>query len=113
MQTTKYVRKPFLADAVQVTAENMADLAVWCGGTVEQETRGKRTVRYIKVDVKNPLNDRQTKAYSVDWLVFSKGGYKVYTDRAFNACFEVYDAPSETVGQEQLTGLADKLNTPK
>lgn len=111
--TQKYVRKPFLADAIQVTAENMEELAQWCGGSIQTEKRGhgKPDARYIKVDVKSPLNDRQTKAYGDDWLVFSKGGFKVYTNRAFHACFEDYVPPvPQTVGQEQLTGLAAKFN---
>lgn len=99
LETQKYVRKPFFVDAVQVTAENLADVAEWCGGDVR--TAGQ--AQYIKVRVVRPLNERQTKAMIGDWVLYAGTGFKVYTPKAFSGAFEqdsvgttMQTLPSET-----------------
>lgn len=84
MQTAKFTRKSFQVDAVQVTAENMEEIAKWCQGKVFEE--GNRS--YIKVNVANFINERQTKAFAGDWVLYASKGYKVYTDKAFTTSFE-------------------------
>ena len=84
-ETHKYNRKPFSVDAVQVTADNIHEVAKWCMGKVETENDGRL---YIKVKVRRPLTDRQTKAYIGDWVLYAGTGFKVYTDRAFTGSFE-------------------------
>lgn len=90
----KYVRKPFAVDAVEVTEDNMHDVAKWCGGRVRTDTRSwgnRKGQKFIKVRVANPLNERQTMAYIGDWVLSSNtgpNGYKVYTPRAFVESFE-------------------------
>lgn len=91
--TVKYVRKPFFVDAVQVTAENMQAVAEWCTGEVRSDFQdsgepGTADVKYIHVRVHRPANDRQTKAYISNWILYAGTGYKVYTDKAFKSCFE-------------------------
>lgn len=85
----KYNRKPFTVEAVQITVDNMAEVAEWCGGEVilEQHKNG-RLVQYIKVDVNKPISERQTKAYVGDWILKGRGGFKCYSKKAFPACFE-------------------------
>lgn len=78
-----YVRKPFMIEAVQVTDENILEVSQWCEGEIHNEPKGP----YIRVDVKNPLTPRQTKAFVGDWVLASKRGFKVYTDSAFNSNF--------------------------
>ena len=85
LQTDKYVRKPFYINAIQVTPELMRDIAEWCSGAVETTPKGDD---YIRVRVHRPLYERQTKAFVGDWVLYSNNGYKVYTDKAFNATFE-------------------------
>lgn len=83
MQTTQYIRKPFQIDAVTVTPENIQDVATWVGGEVRSDDLGQ----YVKVRVHRPLNDRQTKAYAGDHVLYAGTGYKVYTDKAFKNSF--------------------------
>jgi len=85
LQTEKYARKPFYVDAVQVTEGNMQDVAKWCQGSVQSTDAGEN---FIKVRVHRPLNERQTKAFVNDWILFAGTGYKVYTPKAFNQSFE-------------------------
>lgn len=88
--TEKYIRKPFSIDAVQVTEENIDEIAKWCGGEIITEKRGRKDIRYVKVRVNRPLNERQTKAFVGDWVLYAGTGYKVYTSKAFDACFEKF-----------------------
>lgn len=94
LKTDKYTRKPFIIEAVQVTEENMADVATWCKGEIlstnSQIAQGlhKDPERFIKVDVQNPMNERQTRAFVGDWVLFANQGFKVYTDRAFQRSFD-------------------------
>lgn len=104
IETKGYSRKPFHVDAVQITAENMEEVAAWCLGEIRT---GKKVIRdddnkivdrtevsFIKVDVHRPLNDRQTKGHLGDWVLLSSAGFKVYTERAFEKAFSTENADS-------------------
>lgn len=89
IKTSKFARKPFYVDAVQVTAENMKDVAKWCQGDVRTMDlfEGKAHLPYIKVRVHQPLTDRQTQAYVGDWILSARTGFKVYRNLAFEKNF--------------------------
>ena len=92
IQTKKFARKPFYVDAVQVTLDNMEEVASWCRGDVRkaENSEGDKTlVPYIKVRVHRPLTERQTQAFAGDWILYAGTGYKVYTQKAFEKSFEV------------------------
>jgi len=92
MKTDMYVRRPFQVEAVQVNADNMAELAEWCGGQVQgtpRENDVDAPPYFIKVDANQPTTDRQTMAFVNDWLLYAHNGYKVYTEKAFNKNFEL------------------------
>lgn len=99
IKTEGYSRKPFHVDAIQVTAENMEEVAAWCGGKIRTSNRvirddnnkvvDRKEVSFIKVNVHRSLNERQTKGYVGDWILLSDGGVKVYTERAFERAFEL------------------------
>jgi hypothetical protein len=99
MQTAKFVRRPFEVEAVQVTDENLVEVAKWCGGTIRKVDFTNK--RYIKVKVFRPLNEKQTQAFPGDWLVFANTGYKVYADKAFHSVFQPADI---LVHQDDLYG---------
>lgn len=89
--TTKYVRKPLYVDAVQITEENFDDAVRWCFGEQDADDEGK----FIKVRVHQPKNQRQTRAYVGDWILYTERGYKVYTDRAFQTNFDLAEPNAE------------------
>lgn len=95
LATQKYVRKPFYIDAVQVTAANIAEVAKWADGEVRTDNN---KAQYVKVRVHRPLNDRQTKAFVGDWVLYAGTGFKVYTPKAFANSFE--QASTEVTFQE-------------
>lgn len=92
----QYIRKPFTVNAVQVTLDNMEEVAKWCGGEIIIEKRGGRLIQYIKVDVNRPLNDRQTKAFVEDWVLEAGTGYKCYSKKSFPSSFEKYNKAEVT-----------------
>lgn len=98
--TKKYARKALVVEAVQVTEENFADVALWCGGE-RVNNDGTPTTdavnpagEYIKVDAHNPRSNRQTKALVGDWLLKSDLGFKIYPDRAFVTSFDPVPEPA-------------------
>lgn len=90
VEYTVWVRKPFEVKAVQVTEENMDDVAAWCSGKIRQNSY---KIPYIHVDVRPFVNARQTKAFVGDWVLFAARGFKVYTDKAFKASFDQVEEP--------------------
>lgn len=80
-----YVRKPFNVEAVQVTEENLQEIADWCNGELRQTADG---TPFVKVDVQRPLSTRQTRGFVGDWILFAGRGFKVYTQKAFEGSFE-------------------------
>ena len=87
----KAFRQPFEVAAVQVTPENMEELAKWCGGKIlEDDVKGEQLSRsYIKVNTPNPTSERQKRAYMGDWILKSKQNFKIFTRSAFQKNFEI------------------------
>ena len=101
IDTQKYIRKPLYVDAVRITIANFDEIAEWCQGEI-LEANNKRC---IKVRVHNPKNIRQTQAFVGDWLLYTERGYKVYTNKAFHASFDLVNvetgAPMTQLEKEQ------------
>lgn len=91
-----YARKSFPVEAVQISSANMERVAKWCGGVVESERRGSRTIKFIKVEVTRATNERQKRAYVGDWVLcftrHEKKNFKCYTPQAFDNDFEKSEA---------------------
>jgi len=103
----EYTRRPFVVKAVQVSAENLTELASWCGGAVEGEGAGQ----FIRVPVGHPMNDRQTQAFPGDWLLKAGRSFKSYTDKAFTASFAVSDPEALLGAEEGATVVTPRLCT--
>lgn len=93
IETNKFARRPFYVDAVQVTEDNLNDVATWCQGDVRTTDmpEGAAVENYVKVRVHRPLTERQTKAFIGDWVLYAGTGFKVYTTKAFEKSFEEVD----------------------
>jgi hypothetical protein len=102
INTTKYVRKPLYVEAVQVTEANFDEMVAWCNGAVEvEEGNGKK---FIRIWVHNPMGPRQTKAFVGDWILRHQKGFKIYTQKAFEASFDEVPVttPPVTVEREPV-----------
>lgn len=96
-ETTEYERKPFKVTVVQVTSENIEEVARWTRGTLKTDDGGK----YVEVKVHRPIDDRQTKAYAGDFVLKAPTGFKVYTQTAFAKSFiQVSDVKAPVVMPE-------------
>lgn len=91
----QYATAQRLVTAVQVTEENMVELAGWAKGDVKTEQHGDKTVPYVKINVQRMSNPRFGKAYVGDWLVGmgkAKMTFRVYSNDAFHNSFDsLYD----------------------
>ena len=85
MNIQKYTRRPFTVQAVQVTLENMREVAEWCGGVVVEADRPENS--YIKAKIARPLNKRQTQAFAGDYVLKMGRGVKIYLEKAFDKAF--------------------------
>lgn len=90
IETTRYIRKRFYVEVVEVTAENFEELAKWVGGVEQQDHSGI----YIEVPVSRPQSERQTRAYIGDFVLKANSGFKVFTSGAFAAGFELAPEPT-------------------
>lgn len=83
-------RKPFFVEAVQVTENNIEAITEWCKGRLMpiKDEGDNSNVRFIKVNVKNPMTARQTKAFPGDWVLRSGDSFKVYKHDSFLKVFD-------------------------
>ena len=110
----RVVRKEVFAGAVHVTDANLKAVADWCNGEIRIDPDTKK--RYIKVRVQHPLNARQTKAYSGDWVLQRDNGFKTYPDDAFKNNFVLVNHHKVDHNTDQLADESKKIrharNTP-
>ena len=92
MKVQKFARKVFFVDGVEVTKENLEEVAEWCGGSVKTTTakpeENLEAQPYVKVPILKYVNERQTKAFVGDVVTKSGNQFKVYTASAFRKSFE-------------------------
>lgn len=94
----QFVRKAFYVTGVQVTEDNMAEVAEWCGGTVRENGEGHL---FIKVHTTKAIYDRQTRALPGDWVLKAGKNWKVYTNKAFEEVFEAVRKNDERTDKEE------------
>lgn len=95
--TTSWGRKDFDVEAVQVTAENMKEVAAWCRGELDDKFSEQT---YILVQG-GPNVDYEV--YVGDWVVMADGGFQFYPDAWFRRVFE----PRVVEGILKLDYVAD------
>lgn len=91
LQIAQFTRKPFIVEAVQVTAENMFEVAAWCKGEIKKAPDGKQ---YIKVEVARPMHERQTMAFVKNWVLSAETGFKVFGDKPFVHSYQEFLEPA-------------------
>lgn len=109
METKQYTRKPFPVAAVQVTLQNIEEVAEWCKGTIEQvPTKMMGTTTDLPVIRLKGQGENRGKDFVAAlgcWVVELKGSFRSYKPAQFEASFEEL-TPWETEvvpGPEQLT----------
>lgn len=103
IETTTFQRKTFRVKAVQVTEENLDELAKWCGGAVRLEPIGMdgfkpyvevTTCRVPTARISRHVKDR---AYVGDWItrLSDANNFRVYRNKSFKVAFEKLPEPAE------------------
>ena len=82
LEIKQYAHVPQFVQAVQVTAENMQEVADWCEGNIFKSEMSDQP-NYIKVPVARPVSSRQSIAFVEDWVLRTNVGWKVYTAKSF------------------------------
>jgi len=96
VKTKQYVKNPLYVNAVRITRKNFEDVASWCEGSIQTESKTHPQnpgAKFIKIDAHNPINTRQTKAYVGDWVLKTDRGFKVYINKAFTESFREAEYP--------------------
>lgn len=114
METRQYTRKPFPVNAVQVTLQNIEQVAEWCRGTVELvSTRMLGTSTDLPVIKIQGQGDNRGKLFTASlgcFVVEQKGSFRVYKPAQFEASFDT--VPEEGLGSDTPLAWEDQpLNT--
>lgn len=83
MELNTYIRKPFTVEAVEITAENIEEVAAIVG-----EIRTKSDVPFIAIDRRIVPNIRQA---FIGWYLTKLGdNYRCYSPKVFNEQFTAH-----------------------
>lgn len=104
MDIREYARKTFPVNAVQVTLENVREVAEWCKGTVEMvPTRILGTVTDLPVVKMKGQGDNRGRDFTASlgsWIVELKGSFRVYKPVQFDESFE--EIKKDSTGEPEL-----------
>lgn len=81
MQTTTFVRKPFIVEAIEITKENIADLAEFIGD-LEHKDDGTPYIQVDKAKVPNMY-----RVYLGFWMTKMDNNIRCYSRRVFKDQF--------------------------
>ena len=83
----KFRRKPIEVEAVQLTVENIGEVAKWCNGCVKEMGRGPRQ---MAIDIPSP--EGGLRALIGDWIIKGVNGeFELYWSDVFDANYEPID----------------------
>lgn len=97
-------RKTFDVEYVVVTQENLSEVEAWCEGTVGGEGEDS----FIKLNDKNAMNARQTKAFIGDYVLKYGASFKSFGKKAFYKSFEDVVASGENVAHSNKIARSAK-----
>lgn len=98
MHTQSYRRKPFYIEAVQITTENIEEIAELIGRVMTKEEDGSP---FIQID--NVIIPGISRAYPGFWLTIMNDRYRCYSNKIFTSQFEPNPAAAPTADPAQAT----------
>ena len=112
MDIKQYTRKPFPVAAVQVTLQNIDEIAEWCKGTIEQvSTKMLGTMTFlpaVKIQGQGENRGKEFTATLGCWVVEHKGSYRVYKPAQFEATFDELAAEEDSA--KYINGVVDGVS---
>ena len=121
LELQEAVRKPFPVKIVQVTLQNIEEVAAWCKGTIEQRpTRMLGTTTDLPVIIldgrsSSTPHPRIFEAALGCWIVELHGSFRSYKPLQFESSFDILPSPSlveatDNLEQENAKMLADSVS---
>lgn len=95
MQFDKYIRRPFVVEAVEITTENMEEIAELVG-----EVRVKDGVPYIALNRRIVPN--VNRAYAGWFMTQLDDNYRCYSPKIFNDQFMPFEAAKLFVFEDEV-----------
>lgn len=89
-----FVRKTFKVRAVQVTVDNIDEVAKWCEGEVRETSNGTRFIKIIPKKQQRHQNQLDT-AFPGFWVLQTKDMFRIYKDNSFPNSFEPIKSQEE------------------
>lgn len=85
-EAKKYVTRTFNATAMQVTADNLVEVARWCDGVVRGgfELAVEALLHYVEL----PWDAGSDKAFIGDWVVLRNKEFRRWPDKTFHVIFK-------------------------
>lgn len=84
----QYVSRPVTIEAMQITLDNLNEVAKWCKGFVRGES-----IRFVKPKpLRKPNADNSHYAISGDYVVRTKYGFTVVKPKVFEEKYHRYGA---------------------
>lgn len=94
MEIKQYTRKPFPVNAVQVSLQNVDEVAEWAGGTVSlRPTKMMGTYTDLPVIILKGQGENRGKEFEAPlgcWIVELNGSFRSYKPQQFDATFDEY-----------------------
>lgn len=94
MDIKQFTRKPFPVNAVQVTLQNVDEVAQWCGGDVAlRPTKMMGTYTDLPVILLKGQGENRGKDFEAAlgcWIVELKGSFRSYKPQQFESSFDEY-----------------------
>lgn len=110
LEPQEYTRKTFTVEAVQVTPENIGEVATWCGGEVKttyDPGYDENVTCVILQTSPSYLGEMSALAYPSDWITRIGDRYKVYNDNVFQRAFDKVEPMTDLhAGVQQLVRSA-------
>lgn len=78
----QYQRKTFPVQAIQITPENIFEIAAWCGGVVYKSDRLRISLKEVTP------RPKMATAYVGHWILKTSQTFAVYSDKSFQHSFE-------------------------
>ena len=111
-----YTTKPAEVHAVQITEENMIEVAKWCQGKLASEENPKDAThvsQFIRLENSLITSKRHAKGYVDDWVVKKGNSFRIFTPSNFNRDFETFVVPDEDDENSIYAQMvADRSSTP-
>lgn len=112
LQIEKFIRKPKPVDAVQVTRDNMVEVANWVGGLhipapgLAGETNKED---YVHVPVRSQRDDIPTKAFPGAWVVRENYNfYRIMDEKKFDNMYELQNKPKPAPSPKEMASKYPK-----